>query len=78
VSFYYSFMPLPEPMQVRLADERVGFFCGPPETAIHETIKRAVTLHRDPDRWQTMMVEAMGREHDWSSSAQRYLQLYAE
>jgi len=26
VSFYYSFMPLPEPMQVRLADERVGFF----------------------------------------------------
>ncbi len=59
-------------------DERVGFFCGPPETAIHETIKRAVTLHRDPDRWQTMMVEAMGREHDWSSSAQRYLQLYAE
>ena len=26
VSFYYSFMPLPEPMQTRLADERVGFF----------------------------------------------------
>jgi len=26
VSFYYSFMPLPEPMQARLADERVGFF----------------------------------------------------
>ena len=29
VSFYYSFMPLPEPMQVRLADERVGFFTVP-------------------------------------------------
>lgn len=26
VSFYYSLMPLPEPMQARLADERVGFF----------------------------------------------------
>ena len=26
VSFYYSFMPLPEPMQTRLADERVGYF----------------------------------------------------
>jgi len=26
VSFYYSLMPLPEPMQVRIADERVGFF----------------------------------------------------
>jgi hypothetical protein len=26
VSFYYSFMPLPEPMQARVADERVGFF----------------------------------------------------
>jgi hypothetical protein len=26
VSFYYSFMPLPEPMTTRLADERVGFF----------------------------------------------------
>ena len=26
VSFYYSLMPLPEPMQTRLADERVGFF----------------------------------------------------
>ena len=26
VSFYYSFMPLPEPMQARMADERVGFF----------------------------------------------------
>jgi hypothetical protein len=26
VSFYYSFMPLPEPMQTRMADERVGFF----------------------------------------------------
>ena len=26
VSFYYSFMPLPEPMQARIADERVGFF----------------------------------------------------
>ncbi|NCA00216.1 MAG: DUF5117 domain-containing protein, partial [Betaproteobacteria bacterium] len=26
VSFYYSMMPLPEPMATRLADERVGFF----------------------------------------------------
>jgi hypothetical protein len=26
VSFYYSFMPLPEPMETRIADERVGFF----------------------------------------------------
>ena len=26
VSFYYSFMPLPEPMATRVADERVGFF----------------------------------------------------
>ncbi len=26
VSFYYSLMPLPEPMQARRADERVGFF----------------------------------------------------
>ena len=26
VSFYYSFMPLPEPMPTRLADERVGYF----------------------------------------------------
>ncbi|MFM8920179.1 MAG: zinc-dependent metalloprotease [Limnohabitans sp.] len=26
VSFYYSMMPLPEPMAPRLADERVGFF----------------------------------------------------
>jgi hypothetical protein len=26
VSFYYSLMPLPEPMQTRLADERVGYF----------------------------------------------------
>jgi hypothetical protein len=26
VSFYYSLMPLPEPMKTRLADERVGFF----------------------------------------------------
>ena len=25
-SFYYSFMPLPEPMATRLADERVGYF----------------------------------------------------
>ncbi len=29
VSFYYSFMPLPEPMQARVADERVGFFTVP-------------------------------------------------
>ena len=29
VSFFYSFMPLPEPMQVRVADERVGFFTVP-------------------------------------------------
>ena len=26
VSFYYSFMPLPTPMAIRMADERVGFF----------------------------------------------------
>ena len=26
VSFYYSMMPLPDPMATRLADERVGFF----------------------------------------------------
>ena len=26
VSFYYSFMPLPVPMAIRMADERVGFF----------------------------------------------------
>ncbi len=29
VSFYYSFMPLPEPMQARVADERVGYFTIP-------------------------------------------------
>ncbi len=29
VSFYYSFMPLPEPMATRVADERVGFFTVP-------------------------------------------------
>ena len=26
VSYYYSLMPLPEPMQTRIADERVGYF----------------------------------------------------
>ena len=26
VSFYYSFMPLPDPMAIRIADERVGYF----------------------------------------------------
>ena len=59
-------------------DEAVGFLCGSAETSIHETIKRAIDTYRNGERWRTMQIEAMRRDHDWSASASQYLSLYGE
>lgn len=59
-------------------DEAVGFVCGPAETSIYETIKRSIDAYRNRERWRTMMHAAMARDHGWSASARKYLQLYAE
>lgn len=59
-------------------DEAVGFLCGPAEASIHETIKRAIDTYRNAERWRTMQLEAMRRDHGWSASASQYLSLYGE
>lgn len=40
-------------------------------------MSRATTLYRsEPEAWEEHMVEAMGRDFGWASSAQRYLDVY--
>jgi len=41
-----------------------------------EAIKRALTVYSMPKAWQTMQVQAMGKDFSWQRSAAEYWQVY--
>lgn len=41
------------------------------------TIKRALNLYKDKEKWDKLMIQAMESKHDWDSSSKEYLQLYS-
>jgi starch synthase len=59
-------------------DAKVGFsFADFSAEAFLGTLKKAVNLyHKDQEKWQAMVKEAMGRDFSWRRSAQEYLGLY--
>ena len=40
------------------------------------TIKRALNLYQDKDKWSKLMTQAMDAKHDWDESSKEYLKLY--
>lgn len=42
------------------------------------TIKRALELYKDKDKWEKLMVQAMDSKHDWDQSSKEYLKLYSD
>ena len=42
------------------------------------TIKKALKLYQDKDRWKDLMIQAIESKHDWDKSSKEYLQLYSE
>lgn len=44
--------------------------------ALFETVKRAVLLHKLPDIWRQLQINAMSHDFSWHSSAEQYLALY--
>jgi starch synthase len=44
--------------------------------ACTDTLRRAVTLYRDPKAWRRVQIAALGRDFSWANSAQEYLALY--
>jgi starch synthase len=44
--------------------------------ACADTLRRAVTLYRDPKAWRRVQIAALGRDFSWANSAQEYLALY--
>lgn len=45
-------------------------------TALQGALERSVALYRQPQAWQQIMRNAMGREFSWDVAAQGYLRLY--
>ena len=44
---------------------------------LFDAVQRAVDVYRDhPDRWNQMMITAMGQDFSWEKSAEKYLVLY--
>jgi starch synthase len=54
-----------------------GFVFGPAEAAaLMDAARRAITAHRDPDRWREIQAHAMARDFSWSRPARQYEALY--
>ncbi|MDR7869667.1 MAG: glycogen synthase GlgA [Tissierellaceae bacterium] len=41
------------------------------------TIKRALSLYQDKDKWNKLVNQAMEAKHDWDESSKEYLKLYS-
>ncbi|MBI1424053.1 MAG: glycogen synthase GlgA [Gammaproteobacteria bacterium] len=48
------------------------------ETALLQTIDRAITAYAEQESWKALMRSAMKLDHSWAHSAQEYAQLYAQ
>jgi starch synthase len=46
--------------------------------ALIDTLRRAVSLYRQPNRWRMMIQQAMQEDFSWARSAQAYLNLYRQ
>jgi starch synthase len=46
--------------------------------ALTEVIRKAGEVHRDGERWNTIMVQGMKKDFSWKASASRYMELYRE
>ncbi len=44
--------------------------------ACADSLRRAISLYRDPKAWRRVQNAAMGRDFSWANSAQEYLALY--
>jgi starch synthase len=60
-------------------DGETGFkFWGYYGQELLAALRYALSVYKDePERWQKMMVTAMGRDYSWDRSAQEYISLYA-
>jgi starch synthase len=44
---------------------------------LFDAVQRAIDVYRDhPDRWNQMMITAMGQDFSWEKSAEKYLAIY--
>jgi starch synthase len=59
--------------------EGTGFkFAGQTSEALLETIRAAVALYRQPDRWRRLMRNGMACDFSWDRSAREYEALYRQ
>jgi len=42
------------------------------------SIKKALDLYQDKDKWKTIMIEAMKSKNDWEESSKKYIKLYED
>jgi len=44
-----------------------------------DAVQRAIDVYRKhPDRWEQMMITAMGQDFSWEKSAEKYLAVYTK
>jgi len=54
-----------------------GFTFAPASAdALHEAIRRALALYRDPPSWRRVQRAAMARDVSWKASAKEYVKVY--
>ncbi len=46
--------------------------------ALGATLERAIALYRNPDRWRQLLLTGMQQDWSWSTSAERYGEVYRE
>lgn len=42
------------------------------------TIKKAMALYQEPDKWRQLQINAMSGDFSWQSSAEHYIKLYKQ
>jgi starch synthase len=60
-----------------IEDGKTGFLFKKYEAkSFLETIKKALNLYQNKEKWQKLIEEAMKKDFSWQKSAQKYLKLY--
>jgi starch synthase len=58
-------------------DSGTGFvFSGYNSRELLETIKKAVALYRQKDKWERLVDRAMGQDNSWNKSSKLYIDIY--
>lgn len=59
-------------------DVATGFvFEAATESALSETLQRAVAIFRNPKQWNALVKRAMAQDFSWDEAARRYMALYS-